>query len=205
MTEARISKFLTVLRSTGSWGAACEATAPEGSGPRKCYSSWRKLRQTDRQFSEDCADIIEANSESLIKALIERGRDGIDTPVFYGGKQIFNSDGTPKTVKRYSDPLLLAALKAAFPERFGERKDVHLHHHKAADSTWEISTEDFTFLSEGEKGQLSAIIATIQDGRARLTHQPGKTLDVPVIEREAVAVEVVAEESAETFPAWTED
>lgn len=210
MTEARVDKFLTVLRSTGSWGAACEATAPEGAGPRKCYSSWRKLKLTDRQFAEDVADIIEANSESLIKSLIERGRDGIDTEVFYAGKPVLNPDGTAKTIKKYSDPLLLAALKAAFPERFGERKDVHLHHHKAADSNWEISAEDFTFLSAEEKRQLGGIIATVQAGRTKaLTHQPGKTVEIPVVEveqtgegTELVAVEVVAtaEEIEKDFP-----
>lgn len=211
MTEARKDKFLSVLRSSGSWGAACEVTAPEGAGPRKCYSSWRKLRQTDRQFSEDCNDIIEANSESLIKALIERGRDGVDVEVFYGGRQIFNEDGTPKTIKKYSDPLLLAALRAAFPERFGERKDVHLHHHKSGDSNWEISSEDFKFLSDQEKVNLSAIIATVQAGRTALTHQPraagqaGVTLEVAVVDVEPVAVEVVAADDAEAFPAWTED
>ena len=217
MTEARVDKFLTVLRSTGSWGAACEATAPKGSGPRKCYSSWRKLRLTSRQFAEDCADIQEANAESLIRSLIERGRDGIDVEIFYAGKQVFNSDGTPKTIKKYSDPLLLAALKAAFPERFGDSKRVDIHHHKA-DSHWNISADDLKYLSEDQKVNLSDILETVSAGvdAKALTHQPGETLegvasapDAPVAQVvEAVAVEVVnevAEEVAETFPPWVED
>ena len=95
MTEARKDKFLSVLRSSGSWGHACEATAPKGAGPRNCYSSWRKLKLTDRQFSEDVTDIVEANAESLIKALIERGRDGIDTGTASDGGGISNNPLCP--------------------------------------------------------------------------------------------------------------
>lgn len=196
MTEARISKFLATLRSTGSWGSACESTAPKGAGPRNCYSSWRKLKRTDRQFAEDVADIVEANAESLIRSLIERGRDGIDVEVFYAGKQVFNSDGTPKTIKKYSDPLLLAALKAAFPERFGDSKRVDVHHHKA-DSNWEISADDLKHLSEDQKVALSDILETVSVAKA-LTYQPGAELPAAPVEGvarapvDAEAVEVVA-------------
>ena len=149
------------------------------------------------------ADIVEANAESLIRSLIERGRDGVDVEIFYGGKQVFNADGTAKTVKKYSDPLLLAALRAAFPERFGDSKRVDIHHHKA-DSNWEISADDLKHLSEDQKVALSDILETVSSAKA-LTYQPGTELPaLPVVDAEAV--EVVAQVvEVETFPPWTED
>ena len=195
MTPERIETFLTVLRSSGGvWSAACQAASPHSEGRRRCYTSFKKLRLRDREFDEACTQIIEQCADDLEAELIRRAVSGDENFVFQKGEQVFMADGTPAVHCRKSDALLLAALKAARPERFGDKKTVDVHHHKASGSHWEITAQDFKLLSTDQKRALADIVSTVQAGTRALEHKPGVTLDVPVVEVEPVAVEVVAEE-----------
>lgn len=211
LTPQRIETFLEVLRSSGGvWSAACQAASPGAKGKRACYTTFRNLRRQDRAFDEACTQIIEQCADDLEAELIRRAVSGDENFVFQKGEQVFMADGTPAVHCRKSDALLLAALRAARPGRFGEKKDIRITHQKAG-SHWEITAEDFTFLSHEEKQQLGGIIATVQAGRndtKALTHQPGKTVDVPVVEMEAEFEEVKVlatpsgEDTADVFPPW---
>lgn len=74
-------------------------------------STWR----TDPIFAAACQGALETAADKLEEEVIRRGRDGWD-------EVQFNREGVAVgTIRRYSDNLLLNALRAARPDRYGIR------------------------------------------------------------------------------------
>ena len=115
--------FLAVLRETGNVTLSAEAT-----GISRCYAHQCKAK--DKEFAKLWDDAIEHASDLLMAEARRRGAEGYPEPVIYQGQLMgqYFLDGKPVasttpgamliplTVKKYSDPLLLALLKAHKPE-----------------------------------------------------------------------------------------
>ncbi len=100
--------FLSALRETAMVAAASRAA---GSATGSFYN-WR---YADEGFAADWDRALAIGVSTLEDEAIRRARDGVPTPVFFGGKQV-------ATVRRYSDRLLMFLLKAHKPEIYGERR-----------------------------------------------------------------------------------
>ena len=126
--------FLAELRRTGNHSAAARAARIHRTVPYKA-------RQDDPDFAAAYADALEEACDGLELEARRRAHDGVDEPVVYQGELMgcwVMADGTvvskdtpgatlvPLTVKKYSEALLLALLKAHRPERF--RDNVKLEH-----------------------------------------------------------------------------
>ena len=100
-----------------------------------------KTRQDDPDFAAAYDDALDEACDGLELEARRRAHDGIDEPVVYQGELCGSwvmPDGTvvskdtpgallvPLTVKKYSDSLLMALLKAHRPEKF--RDNVKLEH-----------------------------------------------------------------------------
>ena len=126
--------FLAELRRTGNHSAAARAARIDRTVPYKA-------RQDDPDFAAAYADALEEACDGLELEARRRAHDGVDEPVVYQGELCgtwVDADGNvvpvdtpgaklvPLTLKKYSDSLLLALLKAHRPERF--RDNMKLEH-----------------------------------------------------------------------------
>lgn len=110
--------FLKAFRASGNVAEACRNV---GIARRTAYR-WRK---EDSDFAEDYAEAEEDAIQVLRDAAKRRGVHGWDVPVVSMGKIVMTKDehghDTPLLERRYSDPLLLALLKARAPEHRDQR------------------------------------------------------------------------------------
>jgi len=79
---------------------------------------WRK---DEPAFAEAWAEAEEDAVDVLRAAAIRRGVHGWDVPVVSMGKMVLDQTGKPLMERKYSDPLLLALLKARAPEHRDQR------------------------------------------------------------------------------------
>jgi hypothetical protein len=99
--------FFAALENAHAVGAACRAAG-------YAIASVYRWRSEDPAFAAHWREAIEMAGDLLEEEADRRGRDGIDQPVFYRGKEVGQK-------RRYSDPLLLARLKAMRPEQYRDR------------------------------------------------------------------------------------
>jgi len=106
------AKFLAALTEANSIG---KAAAAAGIGRRTAYD-WR---DKDPDFAAAWDVAYEVGTDNLEDEATRRGRDGVDEPVYYQG-------AVCGTIRRYSDTLLLAQLKARRPDKYRERTSTEL-------------------------------------------------------------------------------
>ena len=131
-------KFLAELRRTGNHSAAARVAKIDRTVPYKA-------RQDDPAFAEAYQDALDEACDGLELEARRRAHDGVDEPVIYQGELCgawLDNDGNvvskdtpgaklvPLSVKKYSDGLLLALLKAHRPAIF--RDNVKMEHTGAA-------------------------------------------------------------------------
>lgn len=219
MTPDRIALFLKVyLESGGNFAEAARQCCPGAvsNTHQPCYSSFKFLQKHNPEFKEACEVVLDEVRDAISAEIDRRGRLGWLEPVFQKGEQAVDADGKPAFIRRFDSKLLLARARALMPGEYGDRKEISITHHKGSHGVMVIEGTDIPALSLEQKTSLAGIMETImaaRDGTQKaITHQPRETLDVPIVEREAVLVEVVAEpeaaaaageeSEAETFPDW---
>lgn len=95
--------FLKELRENGGFvSKACEAVAVS----KQTVYNWRA---EDIEFAADWDRVVDLATEDLEKEVRRRAYHGVDEPVFYKGEQC-------GVIRKYSDTLLMFAIKARKPE-----------------------------------------------------------------------------------------
>lgn len=102
--------FLKALVELRSAVAACEAA---GVSRQTAYEH----RQKFPEFAAAWAEADETITQQLEVEMLRRAHDGVEEPVFQGGKLV----GTKRV---YSDPLLMFALRAKRPNVYRDRTEV---------------------------------------------------------------------------------
>lgn len=106
LTPKRIRKapmFLKELRDNGGFvSKACEVVVVS----RQAVYGWR---QSDPEFAADWDRAVELATEDLEREVRRRALHGVEEPVFYQGEVC-------GTIRKYSDSLLMFAIKARKPE-----------------------------------------------------------------------------------------
>ena len=110
LTPARQARFLEALADTGS---VASAAAVAGTSRTRVY----ELRKADPAFATAWQEAEEIAADRLEDEARRRALDGVPEPLVSAGKLVRDDDGQPITVRRYSDNLLLALLKAHRPPR----------------------------------------------------------------------------------------
>jgi len=108
LTRERQGRFLQALANTGSVTAAI---AVAGSSRTRVY----ELRKADPAFAAAWDEAEEAAVDRLEDEARRRAVEGIPEPLVSAGKLVRDDQGQPIVVRRYSDHLLLALLKARRP------------------------------------------------------------------------------------------
>ncbi len=196
MTELRQDTFLSALRASGGvFSAACRAASPHSSPTTKCppcYSTFRNLIQRDPDFAIAVQEVMDSVREDIEAEIFRRGQEGWDTNVYQKGEQVFNRDGTPATVKRFSDNLLLARARAMMPEKYGEKRTVEhrgtIHH--AAGGHWTITSQDLAAFSQRQRENLRDLMNTARLARSgeeapAIEHHPAEEVEAARVTMEA--------------------
>lgn len=125
-TSRRRARFLEAL---GECAIVTRAAKAAGISRNALYE-WRR---EDADFARDWAAAVELGIAALEDEALRRVLDGVETPVFYGGKQV-------ATVRKFSDPLLMFMLRARRPDRYRERPNGAQP--PAIDQTPELTSEE---------------------------------------------------------------
>jgi hypothetical protein len=114
LTKDRRENFLKALANTGSVTAA---VAMAGTSRTRVY----ELRKADPIFAAGWEDAEEIAADRLEEEARRRAVEGVQEPLVSAGKIVRDDDGLPIAIRRYSDTLLLALLKAHRSQRFKDR------------------------------------------------------------------------------------
>src|ERR1700746_3400356 len=110
LTRAPQARFLKVLADTGNVTAAVAAA---GISRTRAY----ERRKTDPAFAAAWDEAEDIATDRLEDEARRRAMEGVAEPLVSAGKLVRGDDGQPITVRRYSDNLLLALIKARRPPR----------------------------------------------------------------------------------------
>lgn len=99
--------FVAALRKTANVTAAAEQA---GVSRRQAYA----MRKRDRDFRKVWDDAVQAAIDELEAALRQRALDGVEQPVFYGGKECGR-------VRTYNDALGMFLLRGRRADVFNVR------------------------------------------------------------------------------------
>lgn len=113
-TRARrpwMARFLVELAERGIVADACAVALVSRS-----QAYW--WRNEDPSFALDWADAHEQAMDKLEAEAVRRAARGIEEPVIHQGQLSLKDDGTPLTVTRYSDVLLMFLLNGGRSEKY---------------------------------------------------------------------------------------
>jgi len=110
LTPARQEQFLKALAETGS---VATSAALAGTSRTRVY----ELRKADQEFAGAWEDAEEIAADRLEGEARRRAVEGVEEPLVSAGKLVRDENGQPITIRRYSDNLLLALIKAHRPPR----------------------------------------------------------------------------------------
>ena len=127
LTGRRKQHFLEVLAKCGNVTAAAAAA-----GVARCVPY--EHRKTDDAFAKAWEEAEEVAADRLEAEAGRRGVEGVEEPVISLGKVVQGADGEPLIIRRYSDTVLLALLRAHRPEKYRERSSVEID---VSDKLWE--------------------------------------------------------------------
>ena len=127
LTGRRKQHFLEVLAECGNVTAAAAAA-----GVARCVPY--EHRKTDDAFAKAWEEAEEIAADRLEAEAWRRGVEGVEEPVISLGKVVEGADGEPLMIRRYSDTVLLALLRAHRPEKYRERNSVEID---VSEKLWE--------------------------------------------------------------------
>jgi hypothetical protein len=114
LTRERQQRFLKALAEAGIVTVAVEFA---GTSRTRVY----ELHKRDTAFAEAWEEAEEQAADALEAEAWRRAVAGVPEPLVSAGRVMRDDDGQPLAIRRYSDTLLLALLKARRPERFKDR------------------------------------------------------------------------------------
>ena len=110
IVDPKKQKFLCYLAILGNRTRAAQAV------PIACSATWFWKRD-DEQFRARYDDAMKMAAELHENEMFRRASEGVLEPVYQGGKMA-------GVVRKYSDTLLIFALKGAMPEKYADRQKV---------------------------------------------------------------------------------
>ncbi len=110
LTSTRRKRFLEALSETGNVTAAVQIG---GTSPTRVY----ELRKADSSFAAAWEEAEEIAADGLESEARRRAVEGVQEPLVSAGKLVRDDDGRPLAIRRYSDNLLPALLRARRPPR----------------------------------------------------------------------------------------
>lgn len=108
MKEATKQLFLAELAKHGIVRAAARVANPAAKSARGAATTFYDLRVKDHEFAQAWEDALEEANEVIESEILRRGVEGFE-------ETRVDSNGKVTTLRRYSDPCLLALARARLP------------------------------------------------------------------------------------------
>lgn len=157
LTQARRERFLKALADTGS---VTTAVAAAGTSRTRVY----ELRKVDPAFAAAWAEAEDIAADRLADEARRRAMEGVPIPLVSAGKLVRDDNGQPIMVRRYSDNLLMALLKAHRLPRCGRSARFPLLLQSAADAPNALASIAAAVaegtITPAEAGELSRLVET---------------------------------------------
>ena len=163
LTAKRKATFLASLRSHGVFARAARDASPKSA--TGAVSTFREEARRDPEFAAQIQDAVECAHGDLLHELIRRAKDGVSEVVYGPSGQPIGDR------RRYSDRLLLEAVRTRFPE-FTRRQQ--LEHTAITSSGPDLS--DLRELSHESRADLRRILErelALRDGEPSAALPPG--------------------------------
>lgn len=141
--------------------------------PRR-WGTLKAAQRNDLEFQEACQLIVNHAADALEAEVVRRALGVASKRYTSSGAPIIDpATGKHAELIQYSDGLLLKALAALRPEKWADRKNVHVTGEigTAQSRAWQIATIDMIHLTKQEQDQLGAIMLKVRDGRAALARE----------------------------------
>lgn len=116
-TAKKRKAFLAALAECGNVSRAAEAAHCTREGAYK-------LRGTDPDFAAAWDDALEQASDKLEQEAWRRASEGVLEPAICGKGLVYDKDGVPVMVRKYSDTLLIFLLKGCRPQKYRDNVNV---------------------------------------------------------------------------------
>ena len=158
-TKERKEAFLQALADTG---IVSSAAGVAGITRARVY----QVRQQDPAFAVAWDEAEEAAADALEAEAWRRAVVGVPEPLVSAGKVVRDDDGQPLAIRRYSDNLLIALLKARRPEKFKDRAVVEHDIAEGLADRLEAARQRALSVSAGTADRLAAPLP-------RLVHRDG--------------------------------
>jgi len=114
---------------------------------------------------EQTLDEIRGEVEAEIH---RRGVKGWDEPVYQKGERALDHDGSPASIRKYSDFLLIARARALMPEKYGNKTTVDVNHNISHQHlVLTLHPSDLLYLDEHERVTLHRYMTKIRNGKKR--------------------------------------
>jgi len=157
LTQVRRKRFLEALADTGS---VTKAAVVAGTSRTRVY----ELRKVDPAFAAAWAEAEDIAVDQLEDEARRRAVEGVPEPLVSAGKLVRDDNGQPITVRRYSDSLLMALIKAHRPPRRERSKPFPLLLQSAADAPNAIASIAAAVaegtIAPAEAGELLRLVET---------------------------------------------
>jgi hypothetical protein len=119
VTPKKRALFLETLVRCGN---VTEAANVAGVSRQHLY----RMRKSDADFAAAWEEAAELGADALEDEARRRAHDGVDEPLTSAKGLIYDADGKPMMVRKYSDTLLIFLLKGARPAKYRERQQVEV-------------------------------------------------------------------------------
>lgn len=160
LNEARKQKFLEELTKHGIVGEAAKRASLHSH--RGCLTSFYRERERDPDFAQAWDEALEMARGAVEAELHRRAVEGYLEPIYYLGQEVGE-------VRKYSDSLLLARIRAVAPEY---RQKQQIEHTGGVD----IKPIDMQSLTSSQRAALRELLQGDEGKPARITID-----DAPVV------------------------
>ena len=159
--EAHPGTTRTFLKALADTGSVTTAVAAAGTSRTRVY----ELRKVDPAFAAAWAEAEDLAADRLADEARRRAMEGVPIPLVSAGKLVRDDNGQPIMVRRYSDNLLMALLKAHRLPRCGRSARFPLLLLQSAADAPNAMASIAAAVAEGtitpaEAGELSRLVET---------------------------------------------
>lgn len=156
LAEGRRANFLRLLAVCGNVSRSAQGAGMTDADRINLY----RIRRQDAEFAEAWDEAAAMGVMSLEDEMRRRAFEGVEEPVIYKGQVAVDKDGNPLVVRKFSDNLLMFALKGAKPDKYRDKPAV-LSANASAASTANASAE--VEIQQGRDGMYADLVKRARD------------------------------------------
>lgn len=156
LREQKLAVFIKLLAECGNVSRAVQGAGMSNADRVSLY----RIRRQDAEFAEAWDEAAAMGVMALEDEMRRRAFEGVEEPVIYKGKIAKDENGVPLVMRKYSDNLLMFALKGAKPDKYRDKPAVlSANASSAAAASAAIDVE----IRQGREGMYADLVKRARD------------------------------------------